>query len=78
MCDEDKPSSCAWPLIKGASSRAGLLQASAISGVYRQYQYAVQEQQGGRYVRSISSIHLLNQSSLSTGKIRCNNAAYCW
>jgi hypothetical protein len=66
MCDEDKQSGCAWPLIKGTFSRAGLLQASAISGA-SSTSSAIQ-QQGGRYVRSISSIHRLNQSSHSVVK----------
>jgi hypothetical protein len=61
MCDEDKPSSCAWPLIKGPSSGAGCyklqqfpVSASSTSSSVRQ--------QGGRYIRSIASIHRLNQS----------------
>jgi hypothetical protein len=67
MCDEDKPSSCAWPLIKGTSSGAGCYKLQQFPVSASSSSSAVQ-QQGWRYIRSISSIHRLNQSFHSVGK----------
>jgi len=67
MCDEDKPSNCAWPLIKGTSSGAGCYKLQQFPVCASSTSSAVQKQ-GGCYIRSISSIHPLNQSSHSVGK----------
>ena len=61
MCDEDKPSSCAWPLIKGTYSGAGCYKLQQFPVSASSTSSSVQ-QQGGRYIRSIASIHRPNQS----------------